>query len=79
MQEYLKNDNQEKPDVLVCFQTMGTNEFFEHDESLDVIKSMYNFLKPGGSMIFNIVWLNNINDLEKQLSSFFEKIWISKF
>ncbi len=73
MQEYLKNDNQEKPDVLVCFQTMGTNEFFEHDESLDVIKSMYNFLKPGGSMIFNIVWLNNINNLEKQLSSFFEK------
>ncbi len=73
MQEYLRNDDQKKPDVLVCFQTMGTNEYFEHDESVEVIKSMYNFLKPGGSMIFNIVWLKNINDIEKQLSSFFEK------
>ena len=27
MQEYLKDDNQEKPNVLVCFQTMGTNAF----------------------------------------------------
>ncbi len=72
MQEYLKDDNQEKPNVLVCFQTMGTNAFFEHNESIDVIKSMYSFLKPGGSMIFNIVWIKGINDMEKELSSFFE-------
>ena len=72
MQEYLKDDNQEKPNVLVCFQTMGTNAFFEHNESIDVIKSMYSFFKPGGSMIFNIVWLKGINDMEKELSSFFE-------
>ena len=72
MQEYLKDDSQEKPNVLVCFQTMGTNAFFEHNESLDVIKSMYSFLKPGGSMIFNIVWLKGIDDIEKELSLFFE-------
>jgi len=72
MQEYLKDDSQEKPNVLVCFQTMGTNAFFEHNESIDVIKSMYSFLKPGGSMIFNIVWIKGINDMEKELSSFFE-------
>ena len=27
LQEYLKDDSQEKPNVLVCFQTMGTNAF----------------------------------------------------
>ena len=72
IQEYLKDENQEKPEVLVCFQTMGTNAYFEHDESVEVIKSMYNFLKPGGSMIFNIAWLKNINGLENELSSFFK-------
>ena len=71
IQEYMKDEHQNKPDVLVCFQTMGTNAFFEHDESFEVIKSMYNHLKKGGSMIFNIVWLDNIDEMERNLSTFF--------
>ena len=36
IQEYMKDEHQNKPDVLVCFQTMGTNAFFEHDESFEI-------------------------------------------
>jgi len=73
IQEFLQDPHQQKPDLLACFQTMGTNAKFEHEETLDVINSMYKFLKPGGSMIFNICWLKNINEVEKQLSHFFDK------
>ena len=72
IQEFLKNEQQQKPDLLACFQTMGTNAKFEHEETLEVIKLMYRFLKPGGSMIFNVCWLKNINEMEKQLSHFFD-------
>lgn len=73
IQEFLQDPHQQKPDLLACFQTMGTNAKFEHEETLDVINSMYEFLKPGGSMIFNICWLKNINEVEKKLSNFFDK------
>ena len=70
IQEFLKDKNQKNADVLACLQTMGTNQFFEHDETFEVVKLMYYFLKPGGSMIFNAVWLENLNYHEKELSEY---------
>ena len=46
--------NNERPDVMLCVQTMGSNEYFEHDKTEKVIKLMYDHLKPNGSMLFNI-------------------------
>ena len=54
IQDFMKNENNKKPDVLVCVQTMGTNLLFEHNETLKVIELMYNYLNHGGTMIFNI-------------------------
>jgi len=69
IQEYMKNNLQEKADVLVCVQTMGTNVSFEHDETIKVINQMYNFLKPGGSMIFNVgSKRKNLDQIEKQIN-----------
>ena len=69
IQEYMKNNSEEKADVLVCVQTMGTNVKFEHDETIKIINQMYNFLKPGGSMIFNVGSKNkNLDQIEKQIN-----------
>lgn len=75
IQEFLKKEYPKNPNVLVCFQTMGTNAFFEHNESIEVIKSMYRYLGTGGSMIFNILWKKDkdIDRIEKELSTFFDK------
>lgn len=80
IQEFLKDTKQINPDVLVCFQTMGTNPKFEHnhinrqyEETLEVVRSMYYFLKPGGSMIFNICDTKNIGEIKKKLSLFFDQ------
>ena len=71
IQDFMSNNNQNKADVLLCVQTMGTNRFFEHEETLKVIKQMYNFLRPGGSMIFNVGSANiNLNQLENQIKEF---------
>ena len=68
IQDFMNNKDQNKPDVLLCVQTMGTNRFFEHEETLKVIKQMYYFLKPGGSMIFNVGSVNiNLNHLENKI------------
>ena len=68
IQDFMNNKDQNKADVLLCVQTMGTNRFFEHEETLKVIKQMYYFLKPGGSMIFNVGSVNiNLNHLENQI------------
>jgi threonine dehydrogenase-like Zn-dependent dehydrogenase len=73
IQQFLKEKNQIKPNILVCFQTMGVSKFFEHIESIEVIKSMYEYLSPGGSMFFNIACEKNINRIEKELSNFLSK------
>lgn len=74
IQDFLQVKNRENPDVLVCVQTMGTNKFFEHSETLDVVKSMYVALRPGGGMIFNIGSNGiNLNEIEQDLSAFLEK------
>lgn len=73
IQDFLKEKNQIKPNILACFQTMGTNHFFEHNESIEVIKLMYKYLEPGGSMFFNITWIKNINKIETELSEFLDK------
>ena len=52
---------------------MGTNRFFEHNESIEVIKLMYKYLETGGSMLFNITWEKNINRIESKLFTFFDK------
>ena len=70
IQEFLRDNKQKKADVLVCLQTMGTTGAFEHDESFEVVKLMYYFLKPGGSMIFNFARLKNLNYHEKKFSDF---------
>ena len=70
IQEFLRDNNQKKADVLVCLQTMGTNGVFEHNEAFEVVKLMHNFLKPGGSMIFNFSCIKNINYHEKEFSDF---------
>lgn len=73
IQDFLKEKNQIKANILVCFQTMGTNKFFEHNESIEVIKLMYKYLETGGSMLFNITWEKNINRIESELFTFFDK------
>ena len=71
IQNYMQNQYNEKPDVIVCLQTFGTNALFNHDETLDVVKMMHNFLKPGGSMIFNAgEFLLDLDPLEKKLTDF---------
>ena len=70
IQEFLRDNKQKKADVLVCLQTMGTTGAFEHDETFEVVKLMYNFLKPGGSMIFNFASLKNLDIHEKKFSEF---------
>lgn len=53
IQNYLlKTTN--KPNLLVCVQTFGTNMFFEHKEIFEVIKNMTKSLNFDGSMIFNV-------------------------
>jgi|TARA_B100001063_G_scaffold246268_1_gene284757 hypothetical protein len=72
IQDFMKNDYQKKIDLLVCVQTMGTNMFFEHDETFQTIKQMYYFLEQGGSMIFNVGSFNtNLDQLENQINEFF--------
>ena len=52
--ENFLNNFIEKPNLLVCVQTFGTNMFFQHQETEKVIKKMVNKLKEGGSMVFNV-------------------------
>ena len=70
LQDFMEDKNQNKADTLLCVQTMGTNQFFEHDETLKVIKLMHNFLNPGGSMIFNVGLKKEFNEIEKEIEIF---------
>ena len=74
IQDFMKKDYGKKIDLLVCVQTMGTNTFFEHDETLQTIKQMYYFLNQGGCMIFNVGAYNtNLSLLENQINEFLHK------
>ncbi len=66
--------NNERPDVMLCVQTMGTNEYFEHDKTEKVIKLMYDHLKPNGSMLFNIgsYKIRDFIFFKKNLLSYFD-------
>ena len=71
IQDFLLENQQINLDVLLCVQTMGANKFFEHDEILKVVTYMYNSLKTGGSMIFNVgkeVGNLDLNVMENKLS-----------
>lgn len=74
IENYMREYNQEKPDLLVCVQTMGINDKFNHDHTLIVIKMIYDLLKPGGSMIFNVgSYMVNLSPIEVELNKFFNK------
>lgn len=68
IETYLQNETK-KADVLLCVQTMGTNEYFQHNKTEKVVKLMYHFLKPGGSMFFNIG--SSVGDLDKLKTELF--------
>lgn len=70
MQEFMKNNNQKKANVLLCVQTIGINIYFEHDEAIKVIKQMYDFLKTDGNMIFNIGLNKEISKIENEINIF---------
>ena len=48
IQDFLKDEKKAAPDVLVCLQTMGTNNFFEHEETVDTVDAMCKSLKVEG-------------------------------
>ena len=74
IENYMRTYNQEKPDLLVCIQTMGINEKFNHNQTLIVIKMIYDLLKPGGSMIFNIGnYMVNLDLIEMKLGELFNE------
>ena len=74
IENYMRKYNQEKPDLLVCIQTMGINGKFDHKQTLIVIKMIYDLLKPGGSMIFNIGnHMVNLNLIEMKLDELFNE------
>ena len=73
MQDFMKNNQLEKADFLLCVQTMGANSSFEHDETYEVVKQMYNFLKPKGNMIFNVGSTDtNLKQSRKQIFKFLD-------
>ena len=68
--DYLDNLKDEKPDVLVCVQTMGTNQFFDHDETCLTVEKMHEVLRSGGGMIFNVSSVGvDLNDMERRLNN----------
>jgi hypothetical protein len=74
IEDFIKTYNQEKPDLLICIQTMGINNKFDHSHTLIVIKMIYDLLKPGGSMIFNVGSFEvNLSLIEKELNDFFKR------
>ena len=74
IENFIKTYNQEKPDLLICIQTMGINSKFDHSHTLIVIKMIYDLLKPGGSMVFNVGSFGvNLSLIEKDLNDFFKR------
>ena len=71
IQNYLSGIT-EKPNLLVCVQTFGTNMFFEHQETLEVIKNMSKTLSFDGSMAFNVGSFGDVDveELKNKLSPF---------
>ena len=74
IQDFMKIYQKERPELLVCFQTFGINNIFQHEETQEVVKMMTNFLKPGGSMIFNAGEFSlNLDVLDKELTPFLNR------
>ena len=70
IQDFLKDEKKAAPDVLVCLQTMGTNKFFEHEETVDTVDAMCKSLKAGGGMVFNVGSKSvDLNAIEIRLSA----------
>tara|TARA_B110000037_G_C17002942_1_gene458012 strand:+ start:182 stop:910 length:729 start_codon:yes stop_codon:yes gene_type:complete len=71
IQNYLSGTT-EKPNLLVCVQTFGTNMFFEHQETVEVIKNMSKTLGFDGSMTFNVGSFGDVDleELKNKLSPF---------
>ena len=74
IENFIKSYNREKPNLLVCTQTMGINSKFNHDHTLILIKMIYDLLKPGGSMVFNVGNVGvNLSSIEKELGKLFSR------
>ncbi len=74
IEDFIKTYKQEKPDLLICIQTMGINNKFDHSHTLIVIKMIYDLLKPGGSMVFNVGNIGvNLSLIEKELNKLFKR------
>ena len=74
MQDYMKKNLKEKADFLLCVQTMGSNHYFQHNETFETIKQMYLFLKPARNRVFNIgITDKSLNELKDQIVEFFNK------
>ena len=75
----LINVTNEESDVLVCVQTVGTNQFFDHNETYSTAKKMNEALKSRSGMIFNVGDFGvDLDDMERKLSelckSSFERV-----
>lgn len=84
IQDFLQDSEKEVPDVLVCLQTMGINELFEHNETVEVVHAMCGAVRTGGSIIFNIGNFSlNINEIEPKvleiLNGKFEEIKVKPY
>ena len=73
IEDFLINENSEKGDVYLCTQTMGTNNLFDHDNTSQTIKSMYNHLRQGGSMVFNVACPKNFDHIKIEVGKLLEK------
>ena len=70
IEDYMKNVNQKKPNLIVCVQTMGINTKFNHEKTLEVIKMMFKFLDNRGCLIFNLGNNVNLKSIEDELKIF---------
>tara|TARA_B100000989_G_C19457964_1_gene434921 strand:- start:340 stop:993 length:654 start_codon:yes stop_codon:yes gene_type:complete len=73
IEDFLVNVDSKKGDVCLCTQTMGTNNLFDHDNTLQVIKLMYDYLRKGGSMVFNVACPKNFDHIKNDVTKLLEK------
>ena len=73
IEDFLVSKNSEKGDIYLCTQTMGTNNLFSHDNTVQTVKLMYDHLRRGGSMVFNIACPENFDTIYNQVNKLLEK------
>ena len=72
IENFMMNTEQQKPNLIVCVQTMGINSKFDHTKTKEIIEMMFNFLEKDGSLIFNLGNFNlDLIKIEKELKQYF--------